>query len=375
MTTRSKRWSMALWAVVPLLLAALPLGAQELSRQQELDRLRLEIRRLQSHLSQIGQERRSLRGELARIDLELELQRVRVEEARVERDSAQAELERLEADVDSLEQELAAARRSLRGVLIRLYRSGDRGALELFLSLEAGGDPLDGIRQLRYLAQRDTDVVREYLGTFERLTARREEVASQAGELERWLGQEQERRDELESLKQRRIRTLAALEREERTVAARAEQLVERERKLEELIDLLAKNRVAPGGAPIERFRGVLDWPVRGRVTTGFGPRLDPRYGTKVPHNGLEISISAPTGVRAIYAGRVLYAAPFEGYGLTVILLHPGRVFSLYAGLSELQVGADDVVSLGDVVGLASTELYFEIRVENRPVDPVDWLR
>ena len=358
-----------------MLVAALPLAPQELSRQEELDRLRVQIRRLQSHLVRLGHERQSLESELAQLDLELELQRVRIEEARLERDTAQAELERLETDVTLLEAELAAARRNLRGVLVRLYRSGDRGALELFLSLEAGDDLLDGIRQLRYLAQRDSEALRDYLATFERLSQRREAIASQATELEQWLRAERERQAELESLKHRQARVLAEIEREERTVAERAERLVERERKLAELIDLLAAGQVEPEGAPIGRFRGVLDWPVRGRVTTDFGPRLDPRYGTKVPHNGLEISLSAPDGVRAIYAGRVLYAAPFEGYGLTVILLHPGRVFSLYARLSELQVAQDDVVSLGEVVGFASSGLYFEIRAENRPVDPIDWLR
>jgi septal ring factor EnvC (AmiA/AmiB activator) len=58
-----------------------------------------------------------------------------------------------------------------------------------------------------------------------------------------------------------------------------------------------------------------------------------------------------------------------------VIVHHPGRVFTLYAGLSALRVGAGGMVSLGDPVGLASDRLYFEIRVENRPEDPLHWLR
>jgi septal ring factor EnvC (AmiA/AmiB activator) len=70
-----------------------------------------------------------------------------------------------------------------------------------------------------------------------------------------------------------------------------------------------------------------------------------------------------------------VFAAPFQGYGPTVIVQHPGRAFSLYAGLSELRVGKEGMLSLGDAVGLASDKLYFEIRVENRPEDPLDWLR
>jgi septal ring factor EnvC (AmiA/AmiB activator) len=94
-----------------------------------------------------------------------------------------------------------------------------------------------------------------------------------------------------------------------------------------------------------------------------------------VPHNGVDLAVAPGAEVRTVFAGKVLYAAPFQGYGNTVIVQHPGRVFSLYAGLSVMRVGKDDMVSLGDAVGLAADRLYFEIRVGNRPEDPLVWLR
>ena len=125
----------------------------------------------------------------------------------------------------------------------------------------------------------------------------------------------------------------------------------------------------------MQQFRGVLDWPAEGKVTEGFGSILDPRYRTKVPHNGVDLAVAAGAPVKAVFPGKVLYAAPFQGYGDTVIVQHPGRVFTLYAGLASMRVGREDMLSLGDTVGLASDKLYFEIRVENRPEDPLSWLR
>jgi murein hydrolase activator len=125
----------------------------------------------------------------------------------------------------------------------------------------------------------------------------------------------------------------------------------------------------------MQAFRGLIDWPARGRVTAGFGPLLDPRYRTRVPHNGLDIATAPGAEVRAVFPGKVLYAAPFEGYGTTVVLFHAGRVLTLYAGLAEARVSREDVVPLGHVVGLATDKLYFEIRVENRPENPSIWLR
>jgi septal ring factor EnvC (AmiA/AmiB activator) len=126
----------------------------------------------------------------------------------------------------------------------------------------------------------------------------------------------------------------------------------------------------------IRQFKGVLDWPIEGEVVIEFGPRLDPRYRTQVPHNGLAIAArSGGREVRSIYAGRVLFAAPFQGFGPTVVVQHAGAVLSLYAGLVELEVAKGDVVSLGHVLGSSSGELYFELREDNRAVDPLDWLR
>jgi septal ring factor EnvC (AmiA/AmiB activator) len=125
----------------------------------------------------------------------------------------------------------------------------------------------------------------------------------------------------------------------------------------------------------MDEFKGVLDWPVEGDVSSEFGPRKDPRYQTEVPHNGLDLKVSPGLNVRAIYPGSVVFADRFEGYGRMVVILHPGRVFSLYAGLGELSTSKGDVVSLGEVVGSASEQVYFEIRRENQPENPRDWLR
>ncbi len=364
-----------LWAMVVLVLA-LPLSAQEVSREQALDFLRLQINRLQVDLARLGHERRSLQAELSRIEIELELQQVRVREAQSQRGRSAAALAVLEREVGALEARLENSRGELRGVLMRLYRVGDQGYLRLFLSLDSGQEVLDGVRQLRFLARRDASALRRYVETHEALADRREQARLKAGEIQRWLNQEEARRQELERVRIRQADVLARITTEHRLATARANVLVERERKLSELIAMLTGQLESmPAGAPITRYRGVLDWPVRGRIMRGFGPRLDPRYGTRVPHNGLQFSTAPLDQVRSIYGGRVLLAAPLEGYGLTAIVLHPGRIFTLYAGLAELRVAKDDVVSLGQVVGTVTGQFYFEVRVENRPENPVDWLR
>ncbi|HEX3529551.1 MAG TPA: peptidoglycan DD-metalloendopeptidase family protein [Thermoanaerobaculia bacterium] len=349
------------------------------AREQELASLRAEIARLQARLEQESQRRTSLEDELAAADTELQLQEARLAEAAAAHDLSARRAEAGERQVARLEQDVTAARLAMNGRLAALYRLGRQGYLRLVLALDPQRPLLPSLRLMRYLARRDRETFDRYRGVRDLLGKERDRLVAERGESERWIERESARRRELFAMRERKAALLARMEKEGQALEARATELTERASKLSELLDLLygryGRDQASLEGTPIQRFRGVLDWPAEGKVTAGFGPRLDPRYHTRVPHNGVDLGTAPAAEVRAVFPGKVVYAAPFEGYGNTVVVHHPGRVFTLYAGLTDLKKSAGDMVSLGDVVGLASSSLYFEIRVENRPDDPLSWLR
>jgi septal ring factor EnvC (AmiA/AmiB activator) len=127
---------------------------------------------------------------------------------------------------------------------------------------------------------------------------------------------------------------------------------------------------------------GRLDWPVEGTIIYNFGRRLNQNNNTTTRWNG--IGIAAPTGtpVRSVAAGRVVVAAPFGTYGLTVIVQHGGGDYSVYGSLSRLAVATGAVISKGATIGYVGAadpelepHLHFEIRPQGRAVDPLEWLR
>lgn len=346
-------------------------------RERDLAEIRREIARLEGELRAARARERSLAERLEAAELDLALQERRVAEAAAARQVAEERVAEAAAAVARLGEELDAARASLRRRLTGLYRLGSEGQLRLLLAAEPGSNLPAAVRLLRFLVRRDARAVGRYVEARERLVAERARLEEERSEVARWLAEAQDRRRELAAARARQARLLERARAEREELASRAEGLIDKERKLSNLVDFLYGRAGAPlGGRPIQEFRGVLDWPVAGRVTVPFGPRTDPRYRTEVPHNGVEIDPErGAAAVRAVYPGKVLYAAPFQGYGPTVIVHHAGRAFTLYAGLGELRVGEGDVLELGDLVGTAAGPLYFEIRSENLPEDPDDWLR
>lgn len=368
----------AAWALLAALALPLyPQGAGRTSaRERELAALRAEIGRLEGRVAEARQRQSGLQDELASADLELKLQEARLTEAMTARDLAVRRAAASETEVARLELALDETRRDLRGRLAALHRLGRQGYLRLFFALDPERPLLPSIRLVRYLARRDRRAFDGYREARAGLARERDRLVAERAESERWIERESARRAELLAVRSRRATLLARVEKEQRALAARASDLSERERKLTELLDLVtADTEDALSGTAIQRFRGILDWPAEGRVTQGFGFRLEPRYRTRVPHHGIELATAAGGEVRAVFPGKVVYAAPFQGYGNTVIVHHPGRVFTLYAGLSEVRAGKENMVPLGHVVGVASDKLYFEIRSEKRPEDPMSWLR
>ncbi len=130
----------------------------------------------------------------------------------------------------------------------------------------------------------------------------------------------------------------------------------------------------------LQALNGKMLWPVNGRVTSGFGPRGKRR------HTGLDIPMPLNTPIRAARNGIVARTGNnstmgFRGYGNFILLDHGGGVKTLYAHCSSVSVREGQKIMQGQIVGLvgrtgrATTEhLHFEVRINDKPVNPVPYL-
>lgn len=133
-------------------------------------------------------------------------------------------------------------------------------------------------------------------------------------------------------------------------------------------------------GGAFSAARGKLPWPVNGRLLARFG---DARGSdARAKWDGVMISASAGTQVRAVHGGRVVFADWLRGAGLLVILDHGNGYLSLYGHNQSLLKSAGDVVKAGEAIstvgdsgGQEDAGLYFAIRQQGRPADPAQWCR
>ena len=124
--------------------------------------------------------------------------------------------------------------------------------------------------------------------------------------------------------------------------------------------------------------RGELDWPGVGPLRHRFGQSAAAAGSSP---NGIEITTQVGTPVRVVHDGTVAFADTFAGYGKLVIVEHGEQAFSLYGHLLDISVARGARLSRADPIGTAGFALlgvpglYFELRVDGQPVDPLQWLR
>jgi septal ring factor EnvC (AmiA/AmiB activator) len=137
-----------------------------------------------------------------------------------------------------------------------------------------------------------------------------------------------------------------------------------------------------PPSSQFAQLRGRLPMPVAGEVTGRFGaPRKVEGAGTAPTWKGIFIQAAAGTGVRAVAAGQVVFADWLRGFGNLMVIDHGDSFLSVYGNNESLLRNVGERVAVGDVVaavgntgGIEQTGLYFELRFQGRPFDPLRWV-
>lgn len=209
-------------------------------------------------------------------------------------------------------------------------------------------------------------------------------------------------RQSIEKLERDEKRLAALIDQLSRVLAAQARRNAEREaaRKARESAP---KSGGTPGPAPVPppvrtqpvdpdaeppqssqfaQMRGRLPMPVAGEIAGRFGaPRRVEGAGTAPTWKGIFIRAPAGTGVRAVAVGQVVFADWLRGFGNLMVIDHGEGFLSVYGNNESLLRNVGDRVAVGDVVaavgntgGIEQTGLYFELRFQGRPFDPLRWV-
>jgi septal ring factor EnvC (AmiA/AmiB activator) len=345
---------------------------------ERLRRVRERRESLAREVARLRAEERSLLGDVERLELEVRLRTEELRETQILLQRTNHQLDATAKKAREVEAAVEAARPLLRARARDLYKLGEVSYLRLLLSVERPSDFLNGYRHVTTLARRDNERIGRFRSDLETLRKTRAELEEQTRSALALRGQLERTRRQLEADRGRKTSLLTSIVQRKETNAAYVAELEQAESRLQGLIAGLA----TPGDLSVTpaAFKGALPWPAPGRIRIPFGLRKHPRFDTYTVQNGVEIATAEGASVSAVYEGRVVFVDRFKGYGLMVVLDHGGKHHTLYAHLADVRVEAGQSLASGQELGRSGTGLegpgvYFEVRFQGKPEDPMEWLK
>jgi murein DD-endopeptidase MepM/ murein hydrolase activator NlpD len=369
------------------------------STQEEIEQRLDEIKRLKQQLdakeesvregiSAADARRDVLTRELGELQDVVDGVQARVDAAASVLGGIQARVDGKTAEVKRAEKLLEIRLADLRRRAVQVYKSGPASFLDMIVGAEGFGEFLRRFSYMVQLVRTDNDriadvrrlraaIIRERSG----ITKLRDEAAAQMAV---FVHERNHAATIARSVDNERQAVVGELQGH---YAELGDINAQRQRYERETAELQAESfRIAAflkgygGGTASVSPRGMV-WPTSGPVTSGFGWRTHPIFGTRRFHAGIDIGAPSGSRVGSAATGEVVFVGEKTGYGRHVIVSHGGGVATLYGHLSSINVGHGTVLARGGTVGAVGCtgyctgpHLHFEVRVNGEPDNPMRWL-
>lgn len=362
--------------------------------KEELRELRGKIEALQKRLADAEESKTEAGDALQESERAISDANRSLHELAQQSGAVRQRLAELRAEAGRGEESFKSQQAQLGRLLYQQYLGGQAQPLRLLLNRE---DPARIARQMHYfgyISRARADFIGELRASLGRLKELAHETEQTAIELAAIVAEQTAQKRRLEQEKRARSQVLTRIAREIQQQQREISTLRRNENRLTRLIEQLARiiartpapprlrNERLPDGSgddsPFERLKGRLSLPVRGELGNRFGSQ---RSDGGLTWKGLFIAARPGEEVKAIAAGRVVFADWLRGFGNLLIIDHGAAYMSLYGNnetlykrLGEEIQGGDAIAAVGNSGGNPDSGLYFELRHQGKPLDPLAWV-
>lgn len=351
--------------------------------QEVLNKIQQEITDLKKEIGVYEQYEESLINTMGKYQLEVKLKEKEVQVYNIQIAQLEQNINQINFTIRGLETDIKTAEDYIKRRLVFTYKMGALGYYRMLLYPQNSSMLVRSYQLVSILSRKDQNIITDYQAKKSAL------ISEQAQLLQKQLalnkakaGIEGTKHDLALKMKEQKLLLSGIHEQKELYVRA-VNELQISAKKLENFIEGLENKQEYFESLPdIRSFKGILSWPIQGRILKAFGKQKHEKFHTYVFHKGIEIEAKEGDEVKVVFDGKVVYTEWFEGYGKMVIVEHRDHVYTIYAHNSKPLIKPGDIVHSGQIIALAGStgslegdSLYFEIRQGIDPVDPLVWLK
>jgi murein hydrolase activator len=348
--------------------------------QKEIKKQKQKIEDIKKHESSVLTDIESTNKQLKDVENNLRKFRGKLSET-------ESGISKLEAEIRANKKNIEKHRDWLKRKLRAIHKYGNSSdTVLLLLSADDISQLMRQGKYLQYVSVYEHRLLEGYKESLENLNRKEKQLVVLKKDLEK----------NQEKVKNQEEKLAEAMKHKETVLVSVRKQQASHTRILKELQD--ASNRILDiikeseraqkgkedifAGKGFGSLKGRLPWPAEGRIAIPYGSQKDPQFNTPIFRSGAFIQSDPNSYAKAVHGGKVVFAEWFKGYGQMVIINHGDGYHTLYGSLSEIFTRVGDIIKGKQAIGrvgtsglMNSTGLYFELRYQGKPLDPLQWLQ
>ncbi len=286
----------------------------------------------------------------------------------------------LSSRIEDLEQKTKSQKILLGERLAAIYKLGGQGMARILFSSHSSAELERNLKIMGIVARKDLDLIKDYSQSREELQKRKQKLTLRLAHLEKLERKIRAKEQNLASENQLKNKILFKVKSSQSFARLKIDEIRKKSRMIAQedesgLLDLLFQ-------PSFFEQKGQLPNPIQGVLAQGYGLIKDEVHNVVFSHKGQFYSAPIGTPVKAVFQGTVAFAGEVPGYGQTLILDHGDHYYSVYSHNKTLQVHQGDEVKQSQILALSGTAgndfgngLYFEIRHFSEPSDPRVWMK
>lgn len=388
-----------------LLTISLLLGGQALSMPSYADDLDDQVQDLQGQIdsSRLEQENwqqviEDVSAKLKQIQADLDAANARLQGIRNKQAEINAQIAQTQNEIVKMEAYLKTRQNVLNRRVRAIYMHGQLNYLEVILGANSFSDFANRVELLKRIIRSDYNLILEIQKQKAAIEAKKAQLEEDKRQLDALAAEAEKTQKEIAAKKAEQQKVLDAAKSNKAAAAQMEQDLNAQLASVRNLIQQrlaaaeaarqaaqqAAESDNGGGGGSDDNYvqgTGAMSWPCSGPITSPFGYRTHPIFGTTIFHAGIDIGVDYGTPIHAADSGVVVYSGWISGYGNAVIINHGGGVSTLYGHNQSLAVSEGQSVSKGSVIAYAGStgnstgpHCHFEVDVNGSPVNPMGYL-
>ena len=359
--------------------------------QGQIDSSRLEQENWQQVIEDVS-------AKLKQIQADLDAANARLQSIQTKQAEINAQIAQTQNEIVKMEAYLKTRQDVLNRRVRAIYMHGQLNYLEVILGANSFSDFANRVELLKRVIRSDYNLILEIQKQKAAIEAKKAQLEEDKRQLDALAAEAEKTRQEIAKKKAEQQKVLDAAK-SNKAAAAQMEQdlnaqlasvrnLIQQRLAAAEAARQAAQQQAASddegGGGSDDNYvqgTGAMGWPCSGPITSPFGYRTHPIFGTTIFHAGIDIGVDYGTPIHAPDSGVVVYSGWISGYGNAVIIDHGGGISTLYGHNQSLAVSEGQSVSKGSVIAYAGStgnstgpHCHFEVDVNGSPVNPMGYL-